>query len=136
MVWLVVVGLSVTASGTPKGASETALAGDLVVRARTEGRPGATLGLIANLFLLWNAAEPLVPSPFWSLPSLKSHNSGHMLESSNKIDFKGHLVLATHPWTVGFSDGVTTDWFSVTEVLLSLTSLGVSLASWLARGAS
>lgn len=104
-----------------------------------EGRPGATLGLTENLFLLWTAAEELVPSPFWSLPSLNSRkNSCYTLESSSKINFKEHLVFGTHPWAVGFSDGVTTDLFSVTAVgvLLSLTSLGVSPASWFTGGAS
>lgn len=59
------------------GASGAALAGDFGVRARAEGRPGATLGLTENRFLLWTAAEELAPSAFWSLPSLNSHKNGY-----------------------------------------------------------
>lgn len=79
-----------------------ALTGDFGVRERVDSRPGATFGLMENRFLLWTAAEALVPSPFWSLPS---------------------------PEGVGFSDGATKDLFSVSAVLFSLTSLGVSPAS-------
>lgn len=71
--WLVGVGLSCSKSGT--GVSDAALKGDFCVRAATEGRPGATLGLTENRFRLWTAAEVLVPSPFWSLPSLKNRKS-------------------------------------------------------------
>lgn len=125
------------------GAAETALTGANGVRARAEGRPGATLGLIENRFLLWTAAEELEPSPFWS--SLKSCKKSHSLcyppihnKSSGKIHFRGHLLLVTHAGAVGFSGGVTTDLLSVTAApaLLSPTSLWVSSASWFTEGAS
>lgn len=118
------------------GAAETALTGANGVRARVEGRPGATLGLIENRFLLWTAAEELEPSPFWS--SLKScKNSDSLLhsvihnKSSGKTHFRGHLLLVTHPGAVDFSDGVT-----AAPALLSPTSLGVTSASWFTEGAS
>ena len=125
------------------GAAETALKGVFGDRARAEGRPGATLGLIENRFLLWTAAEELEPSPFWS--SLQSCKNLHSLlysvvhnKSSGKTHFRGHLLLVTHPGAVGFSDGVTTDLLSVTAApaLLSPASLGVSSASWFTDGAS
>lgn len=139
-VWLDVVDLSSSEQGTSTGVSETALTGDFGVRARLEGRPGATLGLIENRFLLWTAAEELVPSPFWSLPSLRKvifviHNKSR---NHSKIHFRSHLMLVSHPGAVGFSDGVTTDLLSVTAVavLLSLTLWGFSLASWFTEVAS
>lgn len=63
-VWLDVVGFSRSETVDSTGASEAALAGDLGVRERVDSRPGATLGLMENRFLLWTAAEALVPSPF------------------------------------------------------------------------
>lgn len=133
--WLVTVGLSWSETGT----SDTALTGDFVVRARAEGRPGATFGLTENRFLLWIADEEMVPSPFWSLPSLNSRKDNYYTkESSIKMIFMGHLMFATHPWAVGLSDGVKTNLLSVTvvAVLLSLMTLDVSLASWSAGGDS
>lgn len=55
------------------GASETTFTGDLTADLRSwmDGRPGATLGLIANRFRLWTASEELTPSPFCSLLSLR-----------------------------------------------------------------
>lgn len=51
-VWLDVDGLSRSDTDVTAGVSETALAGDLGVRERMDSRPGATLGLMENRFLL------------------------------------------------------------------------------------
>lgn len=57
-------------SGTFNGVSRSAFTGDFAVRARTEGRPGTTLGLTEKRFLRWTAAEEV--SAIWWLPSLQA----------------------------------------------------------------
>lgn len=71
--WLDAVDLSFSEAST--AVSETGLTGDFAVRASGAGRLGATLGLTEKRFLLCRAAEELLPSPFWSLPSLNGNKN-------------------------------------------------------------
>lgn len=77
--WSDTAGLSEPATST--GVSATALTEDFAVRARVAGRPGATLGLTENRFLLWTAAEELLASAFWSMLSLKRSKNSYLMDT-------------------------------------------------------